>query len=140
MEPENVPPIAGSKWNWPRFLRTTFLIVRSVWLALCLFTVGFSVYYKAVGEDTEVFCVLTMEMLTYPVGGTCIRIVGKAAYAWIPGTGTFMTSGGLGPIVAIWSLYFVFGMLQWFWVMPRLAGWMKRYFASVPVPPGPASN
>lgn len=127
--------------------RNTFLLVRSVWLILCLLTIGFALYFKAAGKDTEVFCVLTMELLTFPVGGIGFRVVGELAYAWVPGTGSFMTSGRFGPIVSVWSLYFVFGILQWFWIMPRLAGWLKRCFArgsasgsSVPGPPAPTSR
>lgn len=127
--------------------RTSFRLVRLVWLIFCLFTIGFALYLKAVGEDAEIFCVLTMEMLTFPVGGICFRLVGKLAYAWVPGTGTFMTSGGFGPIIAVWFLYFVFGIIQWFWFVPRLPNWLKGCFSSssasrssVPVPPAPTSK
>lgn len=93
--------------------------VKLTWLFLSVAVLVYSLYFNLRGWETLSVCYLTMGMLSFPAGSPTVRgVVYLLDRFGIP----FVDPPGvaLAPIFAVWSILFVVGWLQWFWLFPKL--------------------
>jgi hypothetical protein len=104
--------------------------LKTAWLVACAAVlVGFLIW-RGNGEAQD-YLSWTMLVLSFPLGLLAIPFIIATGFLvqMISPLGSLMQ--GKDYLMA-WFWFFVFGYVQWLWLLPRVARLMKRYFSGQP--------
>ena len=104
--------------------------LKIAWLVACAVVLVAIVIYKGDGE-AERFLTWTMLVLCFPLGFLGIPFIIATGFLaqMISPLGSLIQ---LNDYLMVWFWIFVFGYVQWFWLLPVVVRLIKRYASTQP--------